>query len=393
MPGSCSSNSLNGCAGCGPSLGLWKVSSQESLEKTHGASCLNNSAQKRYLNSNATYRIQASSDSNCQVDTGTNYNASLLVNYKFYISQYGDILPYQTSDFNYSADLLQVDPCLCYRGTLKARNITKTDAKFNCNNGNPFMQSFENRSCPFNDNWGYSGPPGECGDSYGGYSNNTEYCIGSMSYPSAEDITSCTQAHSQSSSFDRCCGPWESCGIKCNDTFEAQVTLSSELTISNLFNLCKQAVNIKIQNYETNLPYSCNGTKCGTGEKDDCWVGAGSFSIADNNLDDLNAASTTAQKLKFKITAIKEDFDKKYQSVSGKVKFYYGGTDGKTPCCNDDFDGTLVKEAGYSISAGSSTFKNDYLASSIIAEFDNSDQSLVGETIGICYTIDNIQYF
>lgn len=393
MSNSCSSDIPNGCAGCGPSLSLWRISSQESLNKTeHGYACLNNSAPKRYLSSDANYIQQFSSNSDCQKDTGNNRTGSYTRLYKFYVSQYGDILAYETTTFNYTDNLLQVDPCICYRGTLQASQRTTTDARFSCNNGNPFMQSFSESSCPFNDNWGYSGSPGECGDDYSGYSNNTDYCIGQMIYPGAEDATSCTQSENEESTTNRCCGPFGSCHIRCNDSLKTQVTLSDEITLSKLFNICNRATSIKIDNYKINLAYSCNGTKCGAGKKDDCWDGAGSFSITDNNLDDPNADSTTAQKLKFKIAALKEGFEKIYQRISGKVAFYYGGTDGKTPCCNADFDGVVVKEAGFSISAGSSTFKDDYFAIDC-GEFDNSDQTLVGQTINICYTVDNISFF
>jgi hypothetical protein len=141
---------------------------------------------------------------------------------------------------------------------------------------------------------------------------------------------------------------------------------------------------------ESNGPQNCQNGKCGDGKKDDCWGITSSFSITDNNLDDPSANSTTSQKLKFKIAAPKEGFDEKYKSISGRVIFYYGGTEGKTPCCDDDFDGTIVEEKSYSISSGP-TFKDDYFAVDC-GDFDNDNQSLVGETINICYTVDNISF-
>jgi hypothetical protein len=209
--------------------------------------------------------------------------------------------------------------------------------------------------------------------------------------PTITTTVTCTkETISANASYDIpvTCDPCCSTGDKkqCNAT--TTTSINDKRDLSFFYNLCQSSVSTKIGILEANQPQNCDGTTCGEG-KDACWGGGGCFGISDNNLDDPNAASTTAQKLKFKIATIKEGFDKKYKSVSGKVKFYYGGTDGKTPCCDDDFDGTVVKEAGYSISSGSSTFKNDYLASDA-GDFDNNDQTHVGETICPCITIDNV---
>jgi hypothetical protein len=328
---------------------------------------------------------RTATDSNCQKDDGNNVNGILNLMYQFYVSEeYGDILSYYTSTLNYTDNISQVDPCIAYQGILQIINNTQTKARFICNNGNPYMQNYTEEDCSFVDIWGYNGQTS--------YSNITKDCFSNMYYPTAEEATSCTQSQRQESNTNICCGPFGSCSITCTNSLTLKQTLSNEITLSKLFNICNQATSIKIDNYETNLPYSCNGTKCGTGKKDDCWDGAGSFSIADNNLDDPTATSTTSQKLKFKVAVFKEGFNKEYQRVSGKVYFYYGGTDGKTPCCSSDFDGTVVKEAGYSISDSSLTFKDDYLAVDC-GEFDNDDQTLVGQTINICYTVDNISFF
>jgi len=164
--------------------------------------------------------------------------------------------------------------------------------------------------------------------------------------------------------------------------------------LKDIYALVQSSVSTKIKIYENNQPHNCAEAICGDGGKDDCWGGAGSFQIADNNLDDPAATSTTAQKLKFKIGTRKEEFNKEYKSVSGKIKFYIqsekDAEEGRTPCCNDDFSGTVVKEQDYSISAGE-TFKNDYFASDA-GDFDNNDQSQVGKTINICYTIKNVSF-
>lgn len=201
---------------------------------------------------------------------------------------------------------------------------------------------------------------------------------------------SCTV--SASSNYFQCSASFEDYWARDNQSENIRFSLSESKNLSFFYDLCKSSVSTKIGILETNQPQNCNGDTCGEG-KDACWGAyvAEYFSLNDNNLDDPEANTTTSQKLSFKMATIKEGFDKTYKSVSGKLKFYYGGTDGKTPCCDDDFDGTVLKEAGFSISAGSSTFKDIYLASDGV-NIDNNDQSAVGQAIRICSTINDVSF-
>jgi hypothetical protein len=127
--------------------------------------------------------------------------------------------------------------------------------------------------------------------------------------------------------------------------------------------------------------------KCGDGKKDDCWGGFGGFSVVD--------PSTTISKAALKIGVIKEGFDKEYKSVSGKVKFYIPTEqdieEGRTPCCNDDFSGTVVKETGYSL--GGSDFKEGQYLATDIGELSNKQfTAYVGEFISVCVTIDSVSF-
>ena len=253
----------------------------------------------------------------------------------------------------------------------------KTESSSNSTNCGQTSQTFDSQDSEI------FAPPGPVGQYANATCTSSSSCTNSKT--NCENIANSNPA--VTGTFPNKCA---SGGSTNNKSYSINAGYQSPKDLNFFYNIAKQIVNIKIQILEENKPQNCNEGTCGEG-KDACWGSASSFSITDNNLDDSNAASTTAQKLKFKIAASKQGFDKTYKSVSGKVKFYYGGTGGKTPCCDDDFDGTVVKETGYSISAGS-TFKNDYFASDA-GDFDNDDQSHVGETISICYTVDNISFF
>jgi hypothetical protein len=371
MPGSCSSNSLNGCAACGPGLVLFQLSASTSQSKVghvRNSNYYANSSRKlNYFY--FTGKIPPCTLSGESGGGNGSFNSTAI--YIYEIDAFGNIAIYLTGSDNAiytdTTDNPNQDPC-CFQfggsgssNTASAKNKcnpTETITTSDCSN---YGEGNESDICPYpgtNMNDCSSINPGDCTSSI----SETE-----------ETLT---------------CGYSESCGatVQCTDS----TTYVDLKNLQFFYDLCKSSVSTKIGLLEPNQPQNCDGTTCGGG-KDDCWNGGGCFGISDNNLDDPNAVSTTAQELQFKIGTLKEGFDKKYRSVSGTVKFYYGGTGGKTPCCDDDFDGTVVESAGYSISAGS-TFKNDYFASGVIAQFSNSNQSLVGETICPCYTIDSVSF-
>jgi hypothetical protein len=369
---SCSSNALNGCQVCGPGLVLFQLSASTSQSKAGHARYSKYYAMLiRILNYSYFTGNQPPCTLSGESGAGNGSFSSPAI-YNYDIDAFGNIAIYITGSDNASyidtTDNPNQDPCCFAFGgsgesnTVSAGNKcnpTETTTTTNCSN---YGEGNESDICPY---------PGI----------NMNDC-------SSLDPQDCTSSSNETNETLTCSYSLE-CGAttQCTDS----TTYSNLKDLQFFYDLCKSSVSTKIGILGLNQKQNCAGTTCGE-DKDACWgVFNGSFSIADNNLDDPNATSTTSQKLKFKIGTIKEGFDKTYKTVSGKVKFYYGGTDGKTPCCNEDFDGTVVKEADYSISAGP-TFKNDYLASDS-GDFDNSDQGLVGETIGICYTIDNIKYF
>jgi hypothetical protein len=430
MAESCSSNAINGCSTCSPSLSLFGISALTNVSKI-GFTCLNsipdgkvywNKTEKTkdtsamqgegsggYPNSQAQLSAKEKANGSC--------NSSNKYFYAYRITKYGEVqfdMGYSTNTqgngnsswdpngaFQYYFCDAYYDECTCEPTSSGGGGTIST-------NKQPFEEETSSNSGTID-----CGPgPGRV---WGGSCNSRSVGASQYScYESSSEDVSCTTSTTTSTGSDSLnnamlylCGGLYARTLECrtdpsnlscyramlysksrNYNTSNVTNISNDKDLDFFFGIAVSSVNTKIDIYEFNKPQNSNGDNCGEG-KDACWEGAGSFQIADNNLDDPNATSTTAQKLKFKIGTPKEEFNKEYKSVSGKVYFYYDG-DGKTPCCDEDFDGTVVKEQDYSISAGE-TFKNDYFASDA-GDFDNNDQSLVGKTINICYTIDNVSF-
>jgi hypothetical protein len=360
MPGSCSSNALNGCAVCGPVVFylfyLDASTSQNKVGHIHEgkyyAQFNRNFARSYFYNA-------VSEEDDCIGDPTKSGGSSSITNsatYNYIVDEFGNIAIYVTGSSSASksgwaaiccAEGDAYSPGTWYTFGADATSVT-VSAGSRCN-------------------------PSE--------TRTTETC--KITDPDDLGVT-CDGQECENEPGEFECGRF----LRCDDKQD----YTSEKNLEFFYGLAQSSASKKVDILKDNKPQNCAGTTCGEG-KDACWqlYTAPYFFITDNNLDDPNANSTTSQKLKFKVTVLKEGFDKTYKSVSGTVKFYYGGTGGKNPCCNDDFDGTVVKEGGYSISTDS-TFKNNLLASDGV-DLDNSDQSAVGQNIYVCTTIDNISFF
>lgn len=367
MAVSYSSHKLNGCSICAPSLVLFSLGASTSQGK---AGYIRNANYYSSTLRTVSFSLFTGSEPPCTLSGetaggGGSSSESALYNYE--IDVFGNIAIYTTSStgttYTYWSNNPNQDASYSESGGSVSINTVGAGTK--CNP----TQTTTTSNCS---NYGEGNEGDDC---------RSIDC----NFMNPESCTTSTSETSETIS----CSITNDCGAndQCTDT----TTFSNLKNLSFFYGLCQSSASTKISILTNNEPQNCAGTKCGAGGKDDCWGSGGCFGITNNGLSDPNAISTTAQKLKFKIGTAKEGFSKKYNSVSGKVKFYYGGTGGKTPCCNEDFDGTVVKEAGYSISAGSTTFKNDYLASDA-GDFDNSNQGLVGQTICSCFTVDNVSF-
>lgn len=359
MPSSCSSTGLNSCAACGPSFYLFYFeasTSQAIAGHLHEGVYYKNFNRALTVNSyfNALEKINdCIGDPTNQGYSGTLNNSAI---YNYEVDEFGNIAIYVTGSTTTSASgWLAV---CCAEGDAFSVGYVYTASS----NGTIETVSVKTRCNPT-------------------ATETTETC--NVIDPEFLGL-GCGVPGCSGPNLEGDCGAYYRC--------EDDPKHSSPIDLQFINGLCQSSVSTKIGILTNNRSQNCNGSKCGNGDKDDCWgfYSAPYFFLNDNNLDDPNANSTNSQKLKFKMATIKEGFDKTYKSVSGKLKFYYGGTGGKTPCCNDDFDGTVLKETGYSISAGS-TFKNNYLASDA-GDIDNSDQSAVGEAIYICSTVDSVEF-
>lgn len=128
--------------------------------------------------------------------------------------------------------------------------------------------------------------------------------------------------------------------------------------------------------------------KCGSGGKDDCWSPVESISFPP----DINGCTAGNSRIALKIATYQLNFSKRYKSISGKVILYDGGTPGTTPCCSDNFNGTI--EAQYSFTLkGSNNFNPNglELAASDLGELNSADYN--GASFSICISIDKIEFF
>jgi hypothetical protein len=377
MPGSCSSSELNGCASCGPNLNLFVLNASTSQEKV-GFGCLNGDFSNDPFGSKigSGGKSRNAADNVICYSSNTSLNYSHNEKYSYAIDEFGIIAIGLNAVISMNFSDYAGDGCDIYiDGTAVGSYFYQSVAKKNSCEEDRITQDGNLGSVPGNL---YCTPnPGPVSPDCSESCNNIDTCTISSS-----QYTNQCDASTDVSGFTY----WANSSLSEYIRF----SLNENKNLSFFYNLCKSSVEKKMSLLESNGPQNCQNERCGDGKKDDCWGSASPFSIVDNNLDDPNANSTTSQKLKFKIAAPKEEFGKKYKSISGRVIFYYGGTEGKTPCCDDDFDGTIVEEKSYSISSGP-TFKDDYFAVEC-GGFDNDDQSLVGETINICYTIDNIYF-
>jgi len=392
MPESCSSNELNGCAGCGPGLVLFGLIASTSQAKD-GFCCLDGCDTKRYstrMSSTNGGHSFYSSVGHAGSQSGSDSSSETVI---YTVDEYGVIVYSNTIDS--TSEGSANERFFSIGGTLEASGSTTTTCK-KLPRESSCKQEPEN-ICNTQGDCDALLPgiwSAECGVP-GCYANGS--CNNFPPYdppPPCVTETSCTKSTTT--------GQY-SCILKDEEldfidkniiNYNSRVVLSSLIEIEEIYGYCESSVSTKIGILENNQPQNCDEDTCEGEGKDGCWGGGGCFSIADNNLDDPEAMSTIAQKLKFKIATLKEGFDKKYKSVSGKLNLYISSEEdielGRTPCCNDDFSGTVVKSTGYSISAGS-TFKNDYFASDA-GDFDNSNQSYVGETICPCHTIDSVSF-
>lgn len=143
------------------------------------------------------------------------------------------------------------------------------------------------------------------------------------------------------------------------------------------------------------LPTTCNCSQ----DKDECWSGY-------SNITTPSEFSYTSVSIgAFRIATAnmnKQEFSELYKSVSGTVYFYIDSESepNVSPCCTscgglECFTGEIVGTSSYSISSGSSEFKqNTKIATDLNYYYDSSELYATNpnKVIKVCYTVDSVQF-
>ena len=429
MAETCSSNNSNGCSACGPSLSVWSIV-ESATPPVQGFGCLNGDPledQFEVYKSKFTEMTESSTSSNDssnfwdhhKFNSSSNSSINSSQIYEYIISPYGSILVGLRSSSNSryqaagggggSVTPFEGGPVVyCGLFSLNASNTNyfNRTLQIACDSdtGNEYLINIDSgESRTINAGCGGWCFRGQCSPDCdtacqdpGIYNESTD--PGSFTSASAE-IVSCTEAISsiQSDNSSQIAACMENCPPSCcnvdyldgqrmtatSSDSNASMSLSGLTNKDFFYGLAKQSVDTKTGISKENKPRNCKEDLCGSGGKDDCWGTGGNLYLP---------SKPTAIKALIKIAAPKEEFDKEYKSVSGKGIFYIPSEEdieeGRTPCCNDDFSGTVVKEQGYGISAGP-TFKEDYYAAD---GGEVTNESLEDEQLSYCYTIDNISF-
>ena len=364
MPGSCSSNTLNGCASCAPGLVLFSVSASANFPApTACPEYLNESysASKSY-NGSITYACNPPfAFGPCSYAGG--YNASTLSSTVTTVTESEDLTTI-TTIYSFSSS-------------------TKGSTNDNCNSNNPISQV----DCTNTESSTSITKIDSCGNSTSSFSSTYNPCVENGVV--ADWVGGCYDTAGSTCETNTTC---DVVAVKSNKgpgtTFCGSYgmgVMNSKLVKTNekKYDQPETVVSKQISKLKTNkFPPACD---CGDGKKDDCWGGFSSFTISN--------PTVTISKAALKIGVIKEEFNKKYKSVGGTVKFYIPSEqdieDGRTPCCNDNFSGTVVTSMSFSL--GGSSFKEGQYLATDIGELSNSSGT-VGQTIVACITINRVSF-
>ena len=192
--------------------------------------------------------------------------------------------------------------------------------------------------------------------------------------------------------YDTGCGENKSGNMKGHHI----LTLSANADLETRYNnFAKNISNIIFNLKKTNKSHHIGGGiigLCGSGRVDDCWSIISGIGFSAPDVQELYCTGSNYQ-IALKIAISSEDFiEKGYAYIKGKVILYSGGTGGKTPCCNDDFDGTPLGEYTFTLN-GENNFNpnNIKLNAQDLGELNSADY-FENMSISICITITEIQF-
>jgi hypothetical protein len=365
MAGSCSSSALNGCLNCGPGLALFSVSASANVPTPPACpEYLNESySGSKSYNGSTTYACNPPFAFGPCSYVGS-YNASTSASTVTTVTESEGLTTITTIySFTSSTQGSTNDTC--------ANRNPVPDSIFDCTNTESSTSITKIDSCG-NSTSSYSSTYNPCLE--GGFVVDWVGGCYNTDGSTCETNTTCDKVTVKSTK-----GP----GTTFCKSYGMGIMQSQRVkTNEKEYDKPESIVDKQISKLKTNnLPAGCN---CGEG-KDACWGAFSSFTIAN--------PTVTISKAALKIGVIKEGFNKEYKSVGGTVKFYIPSSEDveedRTPCCSDDFSGTVVKEVGYSL--GGSDFKEGAFLATDIGELSNTSGP-VGGIVVACITIDDVSF-
>lgn len=167
--------------------------------------------------------------------------------------------------------------------------------------------------------------------------------------------------------------------------------LSNYQSLQDRYNSYIKPATNKIFTLKKNNSLHSNGgggvIRCGSGGKDDCWSTVESIYFPP----DIDGCTAGNSRIALRVATYQENFSKTYKSIGGKVILYDGGIPGTTPCCNNNFNGTIGAQYSFTL-IGSNNFNPNGLAltASNLGELNSADYN--GEAFSICISIDKIEF-
>lgn len=168
-----------------------------------------------------------------------------------------------------------------------------------------------------------------------------------------------------------------------------------------------EAITKRLAKLEKNKKYDCGinkGNRFCDGDDHGCWNFGGLSGTTFSNeilIFDRSIGRVSTASSKWRIGFIKNELERqKIKKISGKVYFYIQDENfpEKTPCCNSDFGGIVLKASPFDVGLGSLTMikgnntKYVYYDLDYVFDFLKTSKSHKNKSLGSCVSIESVQY-